>query len=195
VSAAVVAPRHLFITGVADSKALSEKTRNEIYSELVKDPSYLVSFNVTENTVIDSTNILIATMESMKTSIETLCQIHLLPDNSCYSIIDGNKTPSKLNITSRPFVKGDMYVYPVALASIIAKVERDKIMVEYDKAFPNYGFARHKGFYIMTLILWITVLLSPGYPTKEHIMAIHKYGPCPIHRMSFKPLKGRVDKF
>ena len=86
-------------------------------------------------------------------------------------------TAPKMSITTKPVIRGDALVYPIALASVIAKVTRDHLMVDvYDKMYPEYGFAKHK-----------------GYPTKQHILMLHKYGPCPIHRRSFKPVKGRVE--
>jgi ribonuclease HII len=141
-------------------------------------------------------------MLAMKNSIEELLALNsdFLLSNAdlCYAVVDGNKCPNKLPIKSKPVVRGDALVYSIALASIIAKVERDHFMVRpfnleetpiststnqahflpqyaLDSKYPEYGFAQHK-----------------GYPTKKHILALHKYGPCEAHRLTFGPCKGRV---
>ena len=164
-----------------DSKALSEKKREKIYEEIISKPEkYQYHVTCIDHARIDETNILKATMEAMALSIENLQKKLHCSDTSneeekklSYALVDGNKTPSTLSIPARAIVKGDAQVHSIALASIIAKVTRDRMMVEYDKVYPGYGFAKHK-----------------GYGTREHIMSIHKLGPCAIHRMSFKPLKG-----
>lgn len=163
------------ISNVRDSKELSPQQREVIYEEVVTNPSlYVWSVAQRPNTVIDETNILLATMECFKDSIELV--VKKLPDHqTAYSIVDGKKGPKlSVNIPSRPWVQGDKEVYSVALASIIAKVTRDQMSKEWHSQFPEYGFDIHK-----------------GYATTEHVEAIHKYGPCPIHRLSFKTLKGR----
>ena len=164
------------IQGVDDSKNLSEGERDRIYHEIISQPE-IIAWTVAQasNLDIEATNILKATMEGFRESIESLVEQNDLPLNETYSIVDGKKTPKLgVPVPCRPYVKGDSKVYTVALASIIAKVTRDRIMTEADKKFPEYGFNKHK-----------------GYPTRDHIQAIHANGPCPLHRMSFKPLKGR----
>jgi ribonuclease HII len=127
------------------------------------------------NLDIEQSNILRATMTAFRESIETLVEEHDLPCNSTYSIVDGKKSPKlAIPVACRPWVKGDAQVYTVACASVIAKVTRDALMKEAGEQFPEYGFEVNK-----------------GYPTRDHIQAIHAHGPCPLHRMSFKPLKGR----
>lgn len=166
----------LFID-VNDSKQLSPKLRNSIYLQVQSDSSLMYNFSQIDHTIIDEINILQATMMSMSNCIHTVYdQIKSKTnchDNEIYAIIDGNKCPNKLPIKSKPLVKGDSLCYSIALASIIAKVERDKIMCEYHNLYPEYDFLNNK-----------------GYPSRKHILAIHKYGACPIHRMTYKPLKG-----
>ena len=123
-------------------------------------------------------NILKATMQVMAECI-TVLSSEVIEKNGVvhddlFGIIDGNKIPPNLPISARPLVKGDALCHSVALASIVAKVTRDRVMKDYDEQYGEYGFAQHK-----------------GYPTKQHLMAIHKFGASPVHRMSFKPLKGR----
>ncbi len=164
------------IPNVRDSKELSPEQRQQIYDQVIHDPDlYLWSVAERPNTAIDETNILLATMECFKESIEQVV-VQLSEDNHhAYSIVDGKKGPKlSINIPSRPWVQGDKEVYSVALASIIAKVTRDRMSQEWHLQYPAYGFDIHK-----------------GYATPAHIEAIHKFGPCPIHRLSFKTLRGR----
>lgn len=159
-----------------DSKALSEKKREKIYAEVMGNPdTYKVEISIIDHKRIDEINILKATMECMQSCIESMVSVlDVDEETKAYALVDGNKMPPRLTIPARTIVKGDSKVQSIALASIMAKVTRDRIMLEYDKEYPGYGFAKHK-----------------GYPTREHIMNIHSLGPCPIHRMTFKPLKGR----
>lgn len=163
-----------------DSKALSEVERNGIYNHIMSNPkTYAWCICERSNMEIDSSNILKATMECFRESILRLVQTENLPLDSTYAIVDGNKSPklSKFEhaVACRPWVKGDANVYSVALASVIAKVTRDRMMkTDVHQLYPQYGFDSHK-----------------GYPTRRHIEAIHMHGPCPHHRMSFKTLKGR----
>ena len=186
---------------VEDSKQLSSLDREKIYETIVNNPNvYAFSVAQRSNIQIDQTNnIQTTTMEAFQESIENLAEQTLFPrilsqrspgmelefageDKSncsgCYSIVDGKKSP-KLNTSpftfpSRPMVKADEKVYTVALASIIAKVTLDRMFQEWHEQYPNYGFNENM-----------------GYATKDHIEAIHKYGPCPLHRMTFKSLRGR----
>lgn len=163
------------ITDVADSKTLEAKQRERIFEEVLSQPD-LYEFSVAErsNEQIDNSNILLATMECFQESIEAV--VAKLPeDSNAYSIVDGNKGPKlSLKVPCRAWVKGDAEVYTISLASILAKVTLDRMSNEWHEKYPEYGFDEHK-----------------GYATKEHIEAIHRYGPCPIHRLSFKSLKGR----
>jgi len=114
---------------------------------------------------IDRINILQATHRAMNLA---LAQLEPAPQ---HVLVDGNAVPS-LRFPSTPLVKGDARSYSIAAGSVIAKVTRDRLMLEYDKQFPGYGFAAHK-----------------GYGTPEHLAAIAAHGPCPIHRKSFAPLR------
>lgn len=166
------------IRSVDDSKNLSEEERNRIYNEIMRQPGhYAWTVAQASNLDIDDdeSNILKATMEAFRESVVSLVQDYDMPMNETYSIVDGKKIPKLgIPVPCRPYVKGDSKVYTVALASIIAKVTRDKIMKEAHELYPEYRFDENK-----------------GYPTRDHIQAIHTNGPCPLHRMSFKPLKGR----
>lgn len=147
------------------------------------DTSIVKSFAVIDHKVIDEINILQASLLAMKQSIEDVHkQLVNKSDYSSstsienyYALVDGNRNPYSLPMKSRAIVKGDSICYCIALASIIAKVERDRLMDSYGEKMPQYGFSKHK-----------------GYPTRDHTLALHKYGPSEIHRLSFKPLKGRV---
>ena len=121
--------------------------------------SYSIAFATVEE--IEEINILNATMLAMKRAVEGLD----VPSD--YAIIDGNKTPN-LNIPCESIVKGDAKSMSIAAASILAKVSRDRLLLEYAKQYPEYGFEKHK-----------------GYGTKVHTQAIREFGPCPVHRMSF----------
>ena len=165
------------IEGVNDSKMLSSKERERIFDRVVSDPDrYVWKIAERSNQEIDDSNILLATMECFKESIEGVAERLTDSQHRPYSIVDGKKTPklSVKGLPCRPFVKADANVYTVALASILAKVSRDRLAAGWAESYPEYGFDTHK-----------------GYAVPEHIEAIHRYGPCPIHRLSFKSLKGR----
>ncbi|RHY30863.1 hypothetical protein DYB32_003957 [Aphanomyces invadans] len=164
VAAACYIPLDVEIEGIYDSKQLNETQREALFEALTthKDVQYAVHVNCPAR--IDEINILQATLESMTKSVEAL-NVH-----ADYALIDGNKMPP-LRISGEFVVKGDSKVYAIAAASIIAKVTRDRLMVEYDKTWPAYHFAQHK-----------------GYGTRAHMAAIHTHGASPIHRMTFAPL-------
>ena len=158
------------ISIINDSKQLKEKTREEIFEYLISTDG--VQYAVGEATVeeIDDINILQATWVAMRRAINNLKS---KPD---IILVDG--LPVKgLPIESESIVKGDSKSISIAAASIIAKVTRDRQIKELDKLYPLYGFASHK-----------------GYGTKKHIEAINKYGPCPIHRKTFKPVADAVHR-
>lgn len=167
VAAVVHIPASLVIEGVSDSKALSPKKRSAVYQELITKADYSVGQASPEE--IDEINILQASLLAMKRSI---AGISSSPD---YCLVDGNQAIPGLEIPQRTVVKGDATCHLIAAASIIAKVTRDRLMEEYDKQYPAYGFARHK-----------------GYPTAEHLRALARYGPSPIHRRSFKRVSGEA---
>ncbi len=159
-AAAVILPPDTIIEGVNDSKKLTEKKREELFDVVIeKALSYCIAFGTVEE--IEEHNILATTMMTMKRAVEGL------DVKADYAIIDGNRVPS-LDIDSKFIVKGDANSMSIAAASILAKVSRDRLMMEYAKAYPEYCFEKHK-----------------GYGTKLHNEMILKYGPSPIHRMSF----------
>lgn len=159
-AAAVILHKGEIIEGVNDSKKLTEKKREALY-DVIKEKAvaYSIAFATVEE--IEEMNILNATMLAMKRAVEGL----EVPAD--YAMIDGNKIPD-LNIPAECVVKGDANSMSIAAASILAKVTRDRLCAEYETEYPQYGFAKHK-----------------GYGTKFHREMILKYGPCKIHRMSF----------
>lgn len=159
VAAAVVMPVDEWIEGVNDSKKIAEKKRERLYEEIT---SRAVSFGVgiVDVEEIERINILEAARKAFEIALEGLSV------QPAHIFTDAMKIHSSVPYT--PLIKGDATVYSIAAASIIAKVTRDRIMLEYDKIYPEYGFAKHK-----------------GYGTKAHREAILANGPCEIHRMSF----------
>ncbi len=160
VAAAVILPKDKKIEGVNDSKKLTEKKREMLYDDIMNE-AVAVGVGISEVDVIEKVNILNATKIAMKKAIENL---KVKPD---YCLIDGNQMID-ISIDAETVVSGDAKSESIAAASIIAKVTRDRMLIEYDKLYPEYGFAKHK-----------------GYGTKAHIEAIKKYGLTPIHRPSF----------
>ncbi len=159
-AAAVTLPRGLEIKGLNDSKKLSEKKREELFDIIC---SSAVSFGIAFASVdeIEKLNILNAAMLAMNRAIERLEPAPTL------ALIDGNRD-SAIKMPSRCVVKGDAKCADIAAASILAKVTRDRCMLEMAERYPQYGFEKHK-----------------GYGTKAHYAALRELGPCPIHRMSF----------
>ena len=151
---------------IKDSKKLGKKALAKAYDAILKHPQLKSAWHACNSSRIDEINILQATMEAMTRSVEKLA---VRPD---YVLVDGNRAPPIKKAKIETVVKGDDKVFAIACASIIAKVTRDRLMVEYDEKWPEYGFAKHK-----------------GYGTLKHRNAIEKYGACSIHRMTFKPLK------
>lgn len=160
VAAAVILPKDECIEGVNDSKKLSEKKREVLYGEIISK-AVAYGIGISDVDVIEEVNILNATKIAMKNAIKNL---NVAPD---YVLIDGNQMID-IDIPGNTVVSGDAKSESIAAASILAKVTRDRMLREYDKKYPKYGFAKHK-----------------GYGTKAHIEAIGKYGLTPIHRPSF----------
>ena len=148
-----------YIDGINDSKKLSEKKRTELYKRIVENALGFSVIDV-DNRTIDSVNILNATKRAMQECVRSLLPF---PD---LLLIDAVK--EDFGVPSVSIIHGDAISYSIAAASILAKVHRDELMAKYDETYPEYGFAKHK-----------------GYGTKEHIEALKKYGPCPIHRQTF----------
>ena len=164
VAAAVILPESFDVRGIDDSKKLDAQSR-EMLSGRIKE-SAMFWIERAEPEEIDRINILWASMAAMQRSL-----FHLSPAPS-YAYIDGNRLPTAMPCPGEWVIKGDGKYACIAAASILAKVERDRIMSEYSNEYPEYGFDRHF-----------------GYPTPEHFAALEKFGPCPIHRRSFAPIK------
>ena len=160
VAAAVILNKDDMIEGVNDSKKLSEKKREELY-DVIMEKAVAVGIGMSDVAVIEKVNILNATKLAMKQAIKNL---KIKPD---FVLIDGNQMID-IDIDAKTVVSGDAKSESIAAASIIAKVTRDRLLINWDKEYPEYGFARHK-----------------GYGTKARIEAIKKYGLTPIHRPSF----------
>jgi len=152
------------INGLGDSKKLSEKKRESL-CELIVSQALVYSIVEVSPEEIDSMNILQATLYGMNKIADNL------RDKFDKVLVDGNKLPS-WDYKSDAIVKGDSKIKEISAASILAKVHRDRICFEHDKLYPEYGFAKHK-----------------GYPTKEHLENIQKYGVLDIHRKSYKPVR------
>ena len=160
-AAAVILPQDIEIEGLNDSKKLSEKKREALFDVICeKATAYSIAYGSLEE--IEELNILEATYLAMNRAIEGL------PITADYALIDGNRVPKGIKIPCETVVKGDAKSSSIAAASILAKVTRDRLLLEYDEKYPEYNFKKHK-----------------GYGTKEHTDLILKYGPCEIHRLSF----------
>ena len=160
VAAAVILPRDLEIEGLNDSKKLSEKKREMLF-EVIKEKALAYAIAEATPAEIDEINILNASMLAMRRAVEAL------EVKADFALIDGNCSRG-FEIPTETVVKGDAKSYSIAAASILAKVTRDRQCIELDRAYPEYGIAKHK-----------------GYPTKEHMEAVRKYGVAPIYRKSF----------
>ncbi len=162
VGAVVLDPEHP-IEGLADSKKLSAG-RREVLSEAIK--LYALDWCIQKASLeeIERLNVLHATLLAMKRAVEGL---KIKPERV---LVDGNHAPD-LDIPVEAIIKGDDKVPAISAASILAKVARDQAMVEYHRLYPEYGFDIHKGYF-----------------TREHMAALHKYGPCPIHRRTYSPI-------
>ncbi len=160
VAAAVILPKDIFLPFLNDSKKVTEKRRDVLFDE-IKQNAIAYGIGIASNTLIDEINILQATYAAMREAINAL---EKTPD---VLLVDAVHIPD-INIKQVGIVKGDAKSVNIAAASILAKVTRDRIMVEYDKIYPEYGFASNK-----------------GYGTATHIAALKEVGPCAIHRKSF----------
>ena len=161
VAGAVILPKGKRILYVNDSKKLSEKKRDELFDVIKKEEALSYGIGIVSPERIDEINILQATYEAMH---EAVNKLSVKPD----ILLNDAVTIPGIDVKQIPIIKGDAKSLSIASASILAKVTRDRLMTEYDSLYPEYGFARHK-----------------GYGTKVHIEAIKEYGPCPIHRRTF----------
>ncbi len=149
--------------GIADSKSLSPAKREWIFEKMVKR-GVTFATGLVGNASIDATNILKATLKAMALAVAGL------PRSPDTLLIDGN-FPIPMEIPQQTLIRGDQRSISIAAASIVAKVTRDRLMLQYHQLYPQYNFARNK-----------------GYPTREHLKAIDRYGCCPLHRLSFRGL-------
>lgn len=159
-AAAVILPDGLEDIGLNDSKKLTEKKRDVLF-DVIKEKAVAYGIGSASEKEIDEINILNATFLAMKRAVEAL---GVTPD---LALVDGNRKP-KTGIREETIVKGDAKCISIAAASVLAKVSRDKYLMELDKQYPEYQFAKHK-----------------GYPTALHYELIKKYGVSPVHRLSF----------
>jgi len=152
------------LSGVNDSKKLSAKKREELFGLITKNKNIEWGIGLVSEKVIDKINILEATKLAMKKAVS------MLKSKPDFLILDGRMNIN-LPIQQKSIIKGDGKVFSCAAASILAKVSRDRVMMQYHKKFPKYGFDQHK-----------------GYGTKMHLLQLKKHGPCKIHRRSFAPV-------
>lgn len=164
VVAAVILPLGLFLPRLNDSKKLSPKVRDALYDQ-IRDQAIAVGTAIIDEKTIDRINIYQATINGMYDAVFSL---QPQPQKVLIDAVHLDRLP----MPSLSIIKGDAKSASIAAASIIAKVTRDRLMDAYDKEYPVYGFARHK-----------------GYGTAEHVAAIRRYGPCPLHRQSFEPIR------
>ena len=165
VACACVIPEGASFKGLKDSKLLSPEMIVRLYHELIECPLIDYSIAIVDHEVIDRINILQASLQAMREAVEGL----KTPPQM--AVIDGNHIPPALSMPCLAVVKGDSHCQSVSAASVIAKFIRDRLMDDFDKKWPEYGFASHK-----------------GYGTELHFEKLQQFGPCPIHRKTFSPI-------
>ena len=172
VAAAVIFPTEWIVNGLPrvfhglnDSKQLTPEARDVFYAKLTGRAEVRYAIAWSDCAVIDEINILQATFRAMN---EALAQLQPAPE---HVLVDGNQI-SSARWPQTPVVAGDAKSYSIAAASVLAKVTRDRMMLEWDRQWPAYGFAEHK-----------------GYGTARHLAALEEHGPCPLHRKSFAPIR------
>lgn len=168
VAAAVILDASHLPAGLADSKQLSAARRERLYEDIVRSATWWAVGQASVEE-IDRLNILRATLLAMERAVDALGAA------PAEVLVDGKHTP-RVNCRTEAIVKGDSSVPCIMAASIVAKVTRDRLMVELDASYPAYGFARHS-----------------GYPTVDHLAALRQHGPCPAHRRSFRPVKQLLE--
>ena len=169
VAAAVIIPKEIDFPLVNDSKKLTDKQRRKLRTEIISVDKILFSIIKISVAEVEKINILRATHSAMKKAVLKL-------NCADFALIDGLPVPD-FPILSQAIVKGDSKSASIAAASILAKVYRDELMEKYAVKYPQYGFEKHK-----------------GYGTKGHMEALKKYGPCPIHRKTFAPVRKLLEK-
>jgi ribonuclease HII len=165
VAAACIIPDGLYFRYINDSKQLPAELREVLFADIVSHADVRYGVGVVCQKEIDRVNIYQATIIAMQKAVAALS---VIPD---YLLVDGLKLPHE-TIPCMKIIQGDALSQSIAAASIIAKVTRDRLMVEYDDEWPQYGFKKHK-----------------GYSTPQHLEALKAHGPCPLHRNSFEPVK------
>lgn len=168
VAAAVILFPQIKIKGLADSKLLTAEKRAKLF-EIINQKALAIGIGMVDHKTIDKLNIRQANLLAMKLAVENLA---LTPD---YILIDGPRERIGLPISQEGICGGDRKCSAIAAASIIAKVTRDRLMLQFHKKYPKYRFDQHK-----------------GYGTEKHLARLKRYGPCPIHRRSFRPVTGKV---
>lgn len=168
VASAVILPKNYYLEGLTDSKKLSEKKREYFFDKIYED-AVSIGIGIVSAKEIDEINILNASKKAMIIAINNL---NIIPE---HILIDAVKLDIPIHTTS--IIKGDLLSHSIAAASIIAKVTRDRIMLELDKEYPEYGFSKHK-----------------GYPTKKHIENIGIYGVIDEYRFTFRPISDLIIK-
>jgi ribonuclease HII len=158
------------LQGIKDSKKLTAAKREELF-EIIKAECFEVGVGICDHDTIDRINILQASFLAMKMALGNL---KIKPE---MILVDGKFPIPNLSLRQEAIIDGDALIFCIAAASIIAKVEHDKIIDKYAEQYPQYGFLNHK-----------------GYGTKEHLEALAKFGPCPIHRKTFGPIKKTLKK-
>lgn len=165
VAAAVILKKNSKLPGLDDSKKLTHKQRNELFSRIL-DSAESVGVGIVDNLTIDRINILKASLKAMAQAVDSLS---ITPN---HIIVDGIRTIPGITIAQTSIKRGDSCASSIAAASIIAKVVRDNIMYSYSTIYPNHAFEEHR-----------------GYGTEKHMRLLKKYGPTPIHRLSFEPVR------
>jgi len=172
VAAAVVFPAEWIATGLPrslwglnDSKQLTPEERDIYFAKLTARPDVAYAVAWSDNTLIDEINILQATFRAMN---DALARLRPAP---MHVLVDGNQR-SSVHWPQTPIIDGDARSYSIAAASVLAKVTRDRMMIEFDHQWPQYGFCEHK-----------------AYSTEKHLAALGEHGPCPLHRKSFSPIR------
>ena len=162
VAAAVIFPEEFFLAGVDDSKKLSHDRREQLYPQILAN-CHSYGVGIVSVAEIDQINIYQAAMLAMRQALDQLSPA------AQHVLVDGRRNP-KIDLPQTSIIKGDALSFTIGAASIIAKVTRDRLMLDYHRAFPQYGFDQHK-----------------GYATRSHLTALQQHGPCEIHRRSFRP--------
>ncbi len=168
VAAACLIPQGIYFSGIDDSKRLTSLQRESLFQEITQHPSVVYGIGLADSLLIDQINILQATFVAMRQAVEGVAERFSVLD---ILLVDGHLLPS-WPWRSKAIVGGDALSQSIAAASILAKVTRDRLMEEFHIQWPQYGFHRHK-----------------GYGTKKHRQALEEFGPCPIHRITFEPIK------